>query len=371
MAAFRTAVEKFSTVPQSNEEWQNFLRSIVTAHGTDLESVQQSAQQGERGERKTAIILDKTYRPDRYSDDRDPKSRLTFKQWSSDVRSVMKRYNADYCKMMDTAIDRNNWNSVDVMNELKEDYNHEIIRQANEEIFEYLKTVTEGDARAIVDANEDSGIEAWWRLFHRFRPRGLRGATEIADKIQGIKKPVNTANTFAMLQKSENDVREFSKASQGEPMPSAIIRAAMLKCVPTVIENAVKLQIDIDTIETATFRNKLEQHAKAHVDNGPKPMDIGAVTGAEPPREVPHEPATENPEQPGIWYDDKGNAVVPQEQLELYGLKGQKGGKGKDGGGKGKFGGCALCGEMDHWKNECPRNPNKGRAWTEGKRKKG
>ena len=132
MAAFRTAVEKFATIPQSNEEWQNFLRSIVSAHGTDMETVQ-STQQGDRGERKTAIILDKTYRPDRYSDDRDPKSRPTLKQWSSDVRSVMKRYSTDYAKMMDIAIDRDRWNSVDVRNELREDYDDEKIRQANEE----------------------------------------------------------------------------------------------------------------------------------------------------------------------------------------------------------------------------------------------
>ena len=48
-------------------------------------------------------------------------------------------------------------------------------------------------------------------------------------------------------------------------------------------------------------------------------------------------------------------------------LKGKgKGGKGKgkgkaDGKGKGKSkggkGGCAICGELDHWKNECPQNP--------------
>ena len=106
MAAFRTAVEKFATIPQTNEEWQNFLRSNVSAHGTDMETVQ-SAQQGDRSQKKSAIILDKTYRPDRYRDDRDTKSKLTFKQWSSDVRSVMKRYNTVYGKMMGIAIDRN------------------------------------------------------------------------------------------------------------------------------------------------------------------------------------------------------------------------------------------------------------------------
>ena len=271
----------------------------------------------------------------------------------------MKRYNLDFGKMLDVAIDRHNWDTSDVKDELLEEYSDEKIKQANEEVFEYLKTVTEGDARGIVDAHEDQGLEAWWRLFHRFRPKGLRGATDIADKIQNIKKPANTMNTFTLLQKLENDIRDFAKASPGEPMPSAIIRASMLKCVPAVIENAVKLQVDIDTIETSLLRTKLEQHAKS--DNGPRPMDIGAVSGAEQRQEEPEQPAPAAPDPGGVWYDDKGNAMIPQDKLELYGLKGPNGkGKGKHGGGKGKFNGCAICGQPDHWKNECPENHNKG-----------
>ena len=183
--------------------------------------------------------------------------------------------------MLDTASDRTVWNNDDVEEELKDDgLTAEQIETGKEEIYEILKVSTTGDARKIVDAHEDKGLEIWWRLHNRYRPKGLRGATDLAKRIQGIKRPNSAANTFAMLQQLENDVKDFVKASVGEPMPSAIIRSSMLMCVPDNVEKAVRLQVDIDKIEVDVLRDKLEQHARSD-NNGAKPMDIGAVSGAQ------------------------------------------------------------------------------------------
>ena len=245
MSAFAAALAQFQAVPQNPQQWQAFLTGIGDAYQEDLKK---------EGGRKKPIILDSQYKPEKYSDDKDTKAQLTFKQWSSDVRSVLKRYNGNYGKMLDLAADRNEWVEDEVIEEMEsqEGYFKADLDTAGEEIFEFLKTVTTGDARSIVDAHEDKGLEAWWRLHNRYRPKGLRGSTDIAKRIQSIRKPTNTLNTFTLLQQLENDVRDFAKASVGEPMPTAIIRSAMLSCVTENIENAVKLQLDIDTVPTHT-----------------------------------------------------------------------------------------------------------------------
>ena len=43
-------------------------------------------------------------------------------------------------------------------------------------------------------------------------------------------------------------------------------------------------------------------------------------------------------------------------------------GKGKGGGKKGSLGGCAICGDMDHWKDECPYNTKGKNKGAFGKR---
>ena len=82
MSAFAAALTQFQAVPANPQQWQAFLTGIGNAYQEDLKK---------EGGRKKPIILDSQYKPEKYSDDKDTKAQLTFKQWSSDVRSVLKR----------------------------------------------------------------------------------------------------------------------------------------------------------------------------------------------------------------------------------------------------------------------------------------
>ena len=378
--AFAAALQGFQQVPASQDDWIQFIKAIGNAYDTDLAEVKTSMKDSKP---LRSLLFDTHHKPIKYTDDRDSKLEVTFKQWIADVRSMIRRYSKKHAQMLDIAADRNIWNQSDFGDELTDEkFTEEEIEAANEEVFEILKTVTSGDARRIVDAHEDKGLEAWWRLQNRFRPKGLRGATDIAKRIQSIKRPGNSTNTYSMLQQLENDVRDFAKASAGEPMPSAMIRHAMLQCVPDGVERAVRLQVDIDKIEVQLLRDRLEQHART--DMGPKPMEVGNVDKGkgfiEPEPQVStrqwsdEEAAREEQERNSglcavtndLWFDKYGNALIPPEKLELFGLKG----KGKGGGknqGKGRFTGCAICGQEGHWKNECPQagKGNKGQ-WKGG-----
>ena len=333
--AFAAALSGFAAVPQDQGAWQAFITAIGKAHEADVEALRGSRSE-DRGPK--SILFDAAHRPEKYFDDRDPKATVTFKQWISDQRSMMRRYKKEIGKMLDISADRLVWDDDDFNQELKdEDFTPEQIVSVQEEVYEILKVGTGGDARRIVDAHEDRGLEAWWRLHNRYRPKGLRGATDIAKRIQGIKKPNNAANTYSLLQQLENDVRDFAKASEGEKMPSAIVRSSMLQCVPDNVEKAVRLQLDIDKVEIQTLRDRLEQHARSD-NNGPKAMEIGNLgksreeeeqeriwyehgrdmgfqpqTWAAPPAPTPPAPA-EQPKDNGVWYDGYGNAVIPADK---------------------------------------------------------
>ena len=151
MSAFGAALVNFAQVPVDATQWQAFLTAIGTAYQTDVETTRivavRAAAQGQSPQARKPVILDSNYRPERFSDDRDPKATLTFKQWSSDVRSVLKRYNKKHTTLMDIAVDGNAWNEQDAINEVEhEGFGKEDYVLANEEVFEILKTVTTGDA---------------------------------------------------------------------------------------------------------------------------------------------------------------------------------------------------------------------------------
>ena len=199
--AFRAALQGFASVPADEGSWQAFLQAIGDAHTTDVEALRGAVQRPGEDRAPKSILFDATHRPEKFQDDRDPKATITFKQWGSDVRSMIRRYKKDFGKMLDISSDRSVWNEDDFVQELKDEgYTSEQIVDCQEQSYEILKVVTAGDARKIVDAHEDQGLEAWWRLHNRFRPKGLRGATDIAKRIQNIKKPFNASNTYGLLQ---------------------------------------------------------------------------------------------------------------------------------------------------------------------------
>ena len=105
-------------MPQDATQWQTFLTAIGAAHAADVAGAKGGSEKPIR-----SILFDNAHKPTKFTDDRDTKLDITFKQWSADVRSMICRYNKKHAKALDTAADRTVWNPDDVKDELIED-NH-------------------------------------------------------------------------------------------------------------------------------------------------------------------------------------------------------------------------------------------------------
>ena len=118
MAAFAAAILGAAT-PQDEAGWRAFLQTIGQAHAADVEGIRGAQTSGDRPPK--SILFEQAHRPEKFADDRDPKATITFKQWTSDVRSMVRRYKKKFGKIMDVAVDRSVWNDQDLEDELKDE----------------------------------------------------------------------------------------------------------------------------------------------------------------------------------------------------------------------------------------------------------
>ena len=109
--AFAAALQGFQQVPASQDDWIQFIKAIGNAYDADLAEVKTTMKDSKP---LRSLLFDTHHKPIKYTDDRDSKLEVTFKQWIADVRSMIRRYSKKHAQMLDIAADRNIWNQSDM-----------------------------------------------------------------------------------------------------------------------------------------------------------------------------------------------------------------------------------------------------------------
>ena len=163
--------------------------------------------------------------------------------------------------------------------EAQQDYRlgAEKVAEFDKHIYLAMKRLTAGIALEIVDTSKTAG-EAWYRLTDRFYGRNVQGATAIASQLQELKRPTQIAESFHLLNVIRKLVREFSRQSPKEPMPSAIVKAAYMRVVPETYRRAMETQIDVDRVQPHNWEDKVFAFIRNNT-SGAAPMDIGNTAG--------------------------------------------------------------------------------------------
>ena len=402
-ARLREALSHWANVQQvmEPENWKCFLLAISNAHEADLLSERDRMEKKleTKGCQRHEIGMSmKDLKPEAF--DSNEKSKQSFKQWSDEFMAWTERMDQEYEALLRIVADLDEWDAKKFVKMAEDDMiNEDKVREFNKELYTAMKRLTTGTAREIVDTSK-TAAEAWYRLSDRFYGRTVQGATAIAGQLQELKRPAQISESFHLLNVIRKLVKEFTRQSPKEPMPSSIIKAAYMKVVPETYRKALETQVDVDKVEP----HLLEEKVLAFIRNNTSsavPMDIGNVglgelshSGAQWNTSLGYSAGAESwapttyknrywAEEPypnlNSWEcsmhhqgDDHAQRLgggFPKEENygEIYGLQKGKGYKGKGGG---FVGNCYNCGKAGHSAKYCMSSP-KGKGKGKGKGKKG
>ena len=332
-------------------KWADFLSQLVAAYEKDNDELARAI----RIERSEYGLAAKDIKPMKFES--ATKTPVSFKQWSGDMLAWTKNIKRKYSDLLKATADLEEWSEVafktklHMLNVTTEEY-----PDLDEDVLSLLRNITDGDARDMIDAASCAG-EAWWRICDRFHPKTAQGATAVADKIQSTKRltSINEAqNKLTVLKKL---LKEFDRQSE-EKLPQAIVKSALVRILPESFHKTLTANMTIDKVTVTTLEDRLVQIIRDN-SSGPAPMDMSNLENDGDRQSTQDEKQSEK-DDASQWQPD-GQQWWPTgsegEGAGAYSLQ-----KGKA---KGKGSGCAICGAMDHWKNECPKNKGgKSKGWN-------
>ena len=299
--------------------------------------------------------------------DSNTNSKITFKSWSQDVLAYTKKLNKSYAELMKVAEKLDEWNDEAFQLNLGDvSINRDNYSDINEDLTAILRNLTDGDAKGMVDAASSAG-EAWWRMTERFYSKSNQGATAVADKIQATKRPTQISDAHNKLTQLKALLKEFERQSPDEPLPSAVIKSALIRVLPESFHKTFASGITVDKVSKGSLEDRLVQIIREN-STGPAAMDISRLENGEQTAQKPEEQPKAEEDQ---WWPSA--AAAEQEGTGAYALQQKGKGKGKDGG-KGEFQGyCDGCNGWGHTWRYCPKGKNGkgkgkgqyGKGWSE------
>ena len=361
---------------QTTDVWVGFLQQLTVAHETDLVELQNnvsaaatlaaSAANTSRNDWNKGINA-KDLKPHKF--DSNVKSQQSYKQFAQDAAAWMKKIDKNLAEMLKATSQLEEWSDAKYVEIVKQNLGiAEVkIKELDDDMVDLLRNITEGDAREMVDA-AGSGPEAWWRMSDRFYPKGCQGATATVDRIQKTARPANINDSYGKLIALKRLLKEFARQSPNEPLPSSVVKSAMIRVLPESYHKTLTHGLTIDKTTVTQLEDRVLQIITENT-SGIVGMDLSELS-AEKDREV-HAPQDQPATAAGAdqWGSQGTEGWWPspselQEGVGAYALQKGKGGKGK---GKSEFQGyCDGCNGWGHTWRYCP-NKDKGKSKGKGK----
>ena len=368
-----------------------------------------SGSQGEKGSGGKANYDDKVHR-DVNLETFDGKERWKFTKWDKRLRAILRgrgfqfvKDTLDWSKNFKGNPETNPQNIISnaIYAEQAREHNvsewmgdggkeHEAL---NRVLYSMLNLYVDGAAEtSIVNAEEGNGIDSYRRLCSQYNPKSARQAAKYMEDLLKIVPAKKPSQIWDKLEEIDDLARKYREnhTSQKE-VDQDLMMVVLWKVITPEAESYLKLQLrDNAELDYPTLKANITTWLQTATE-GKVGMDLSAVERGKKDKEPPAKEWPAEDWASGQWSDwAPGGADLsywgadtawanpaslpthtPEELLALQ--KGKGKGKGKTwnkGKGKGAKGGCAICGEMDHWKNECPYNyNNKGRGKDKGKGK--
>ena len=356
---------------QTKDVWVGFLQQLTVAHETDLVELQNnvsaaatlaaSAANTSRNDWNKGINA-KDLKPHKF--DSNVKSQQSYKQFAQDAAAWMKKIDKNLAEMLKATSQLEEWSDAKYVEIVKQNFGiAEVkIKELDDDMVDLLRNITEGDAREMVDA-AGSGPEAWWRMSDRFYPKGCQGATATVDRIQKTARPANINDSYGKLIALKRLLKEFARQSPNEPLPSSVVKSAMIRVLPESYHKTLTHGLTIDKTTVTQHEDRVLQIITENT-SGIVGMDLSELS-AEKDREV-HAPQDQPATAAGAdqWGSQGTEGWWPspselREGVGAYALQKGKGGKGE---GKSEFQGyCEGCNGLGHTWRYCP-NKDKARA---------
>ena len=365
---FKETLHKYAD-PASVQDagWTQFMQDMVVAHDHDIHWAAQGKGKPQSG------LPAKDLKPINF--DNNTKTKLSFKEWSKDLNASLKKMDATYKEMLVIAGKyEGEWNeetykktvlsnisAVDALN--YEEY--------DEDLTDYLRNVTEGDARDMVSAAASAG-EAWFRMSERFYAKTVQGATAVANKISQTKRPTSINDANSKLTDLKGLLKEFARQSPDEPLPSSVIKSALIRVLPEAYHKTPTANVVIDKVDKSTIEDRIVNIIRDNT-SGPVGMDLSDMV---PEQAAPQHPQEQDPQQAaggqwqpgtgeGWWTQQTQQQQQPQEEGagQEWGANAFSKGKGK---GKSVFNGkCYICNQFGHSARFC-QSKGKGKGKDKG-----
>ena len=115
---------------------------------------------------------------------------------------------------------------------------------------------------------------------HQSVPRRER-ARRIASRIQELKRPSNSTESFHLLNVIRKLEKEFARQSPKQPMPSVFVKAVYMKVALETYRTALETQVDVDKVEPHNLEDQVLAFNRNHT-SGTAPMDIGQFAPGQP-----------------------------------------------------------------------------------------
>ena len=215
--------------------------------------------------------------------------------------------------------------------------------EVNIELYEYLQTVTSGEALVLIERFPDRGFEAWRQLLQRHNPVGGRFELRSLINLLNGQSPCKTLDEVpAAADRLEKEIRGYESRSNMK-FPEEFKLPLLTHILPPKDREEIERKFgygekDYFKVLDSIINYSNEKRVIGEQERGTRPMDLDSLGQERQPDRQP-EPCGHQKEEE--YTDEQWAEFEAEEELYYMGKKGYgKGGKkGKKGGKKGGKGG--------------------------------